>query len=147
MTDQNCLDQKTLIDLIDKLQPPEIMKTILRLVNKNRLIALWACKYGFAEIRVLPPPTRPQSVQSYYNLRESERKDMNAKPEKYQNFWEAQEVKAYFDSYNLIKLTNRHNKEWLGKIKSWLDPAEDSKQISMVESRLCDFVDKTEFSE
>lgn len=134
MTDQITYDQS----------PPDIKSKILKLQEpeRSRQIALWACVIGFDDLRPKPLPTRPEKVVEYYNLSDRERRKMSEDPGKYSGFWWSHDVKKYFDDRFWIKQQNKDNKEWLEKIKGWLNPDTDQKQIDMITERLYEFQDE-----
>lgn len=135
----------TLSPALKGLNPPRRMIEILQITDeteRNRQAALWACEYGFDELRPKPYPTRTEKVREYYALSPIERKKRNNNAGDYHKFWNDPEVWKFFNDYNIIKGINRNNKLWLSEIKSWLDPARDIKQISLINDRVLDFGDE-----
>ena len=134
--------RKGLDNIIKDLNPPKRMIEILAIPDekeRNRQTALWACEFGFDELRSKPLPTRPEKIIEYYKLHSKERYQWNNQSDKYAKFWNDETVRRYFNDCDLIRTANRQNREWLETLKYWLDPTQDPKEFKMITDRLYDF--------
>ena len=136
------MESQNILDPLTGLHPPKRMIEILAMPDKkerNRQTALWACEFGFDELRPKALPTTPDKVKGYRALDKKERWRMNNDPDKYYKFWTDESVKKYFSGCDFVKISNRQNKKWLETLKSWLDPTRDPKELKMITDRLYDF--------
>jgi len=113
-----------IIDIIKDWGAPKKALQIFEISDekeRNRQIALWACEFGFDELRYMPLPTPPVVVENYFKIDIQQRKKMNKDPENYLSFWRNPQVKKYFDDCEKISNLNKSNLLWLNQLLEWLE--------------------------
>ena len=123
---------------ISNLNCPKRMKEILTIEDggeRDRQAAIWACEYGFDELRPKQEPIKPEKVREYLALPPKDRQKMNTDPSRYDHFWRDDEVYRYFSERHRIKAENQNNKDWLKELLGYLS-LQDTKEIKMIQERL-----------
>jgi hypothetical protein len=128
-------------EAIRDMNPPQICKALLSRARGGVIpmseflseCAFWAVKDGFADLRPLPYPTKPQDVFEYEQMTFERRLALN-----HQFYLDHPAVNAYYDQYQMVKNHNASNLEWLIKVKNYL-PKEDNITRDKVEARIKQF--------
>jgi len=108
-----------------------------------RAIAVWACHFGFDELK--PKKNNISVPEDLINYRNALRTGSNFSMSK--DFWVREDISKWVDNEKWTETENRNNLAWLNDLSTWLNPDEDIEYLVMLRDRIFEFEQFLNFRE